>query len=623
MFGPPRFGELLYSVIARLKVHLVSISPKNLITMLFDNRNAAAIIDLPCNLQKLIDKMPGSWPYTAEGLIYDNTLYPFYAPFLSKDTSSKLFGLMRGNNGGSIHTITGIMASDIKTIDALRFCPLCFARDIKEYGEGSWYRVHQVPGVLMCPEHAALLLESSIRLPLMNKHEYYHANRSVCKVYPFAVKYSAKTMAFLLDLAKDVQWLVNERILPKGLNWFHDRYMELLIERGFATCSGRVDQIRLHEAFTSFYGKEFLDSVQSPLEGQDSWLARLVRKPRVAVHPIRHLLLIRFLTGSPEEFFSERAKYRPFGKAPWPCLNAAADHYLKRVVKQLHITYCGDTKRPVGHFTCFCGFEYSRRGPDTSTRDIFRIGRVVEFGPVWKSQLAKLASQGMSLRAIARNLNVDTNTVRKYLALEHKQQVDIAGVDEIGEIATLNCHRGIWQQGQADNPGSTKTQLRYMYPRSFAWLYRNDREWLRNNSPLAFKRQSYSFRVDWEGRDRLICDKIKDAVKTLMSIPGKPERVTIARLGKIAGVLGLVQKHLDKMPITKEYLNSVVESFEDCMVRRVQWAFRESLARAKMPTREDIEQMAGLRRGSYSERVENSINNCFNEARISKMFLLS
>ena len=54
------------------------------------------------------------------------------------------------------------------------------------------------------------------------------------------------------------------------------------------------------------------------------------------------------------------------------------------------------------------GFIYARK----QSTDIFKIGRVKEFGHVWHQKLIELSCENISIRAIARELGVDSKTVK-------------------------------------------------------------------------------------------------------------------------------------------------------------------------------------------------------------------
>nr|WP_285890595.1 TnsD family Tn7-like transposition protein [Halalkalibacter oceani] len=193
-------------------------------------------------------------------------------------------------------------------------------------------------------------------------------------------------------------------------------YKYLLQKQGFANFYGTVNQEKLAKQFISFYGQEFLELVQSNVDylNESCWLKNITRKQRKSFHPIRHMLIINFVGERINSFYQyAREKRYPFGKAPYYCLNPAADHYHKRVIPSVTLSTCTGTRRPVGTFKCTCGFIYSRRGPDITSEDAFKIGRVKHFGQVWLDRLQLLVTQGQSDYAISKTLNCDIGTVKK------------------------------------------------------------------------------------------------------------------------------------------------------------------------------------------------------------------
>jgi hypothetical protein len=53
-----------------------------------------------------------------------------------------------------------------------------------------------------------------------------------------------------------------------------------------------------------------------------------------------------------------------------------------------------------------------------------------------------------------------------------------------------------------------------------------------------------------------------------------PVKISIRQVGQTIGVLALLEKHLDKMPLAEAYLKSVIESVEDFQIRRIKWAIK-------------------------------------------------
>lgn len=90
--------------------------------------------------------------------------------------------------------------------------------------------------------------------------------------------------------------------------------------------------------------------------------------------------------------------------------------------------------------------------------------------------------------------------------------------------------------------------------------------------------------------------KVQRAVSRILESNGKPKRLTVSRIGAIAGVRSLLEKHLDHLPETKKYLEQVVESEEQYRLRKIQWAIEE-LRRQGEPLQEwKVLRKAGIRK---------------------------
>ena len=100
----------------------------------------------------------------------------------------------------------------------------------------------------------------------------------------------------LLAIARAVQWIFEQNPEPLGLEQLQKQYVRALVKSDLATFSGRVRMSEVLEAFTAFYSEEILTFMHCTLniQSQDNWLARLVRKPDSALHPVHHLLAYAF-----------------------------------------------------------------------------------------------------------------------------------------------------------------------------------------------------------------------------------------------------------------------------------------------------------------------------------------
>lgn len=609
-FPNPYPDELLYSVLARYHVRSGNTSPKITLRELFGKEVATAIVDLPCNLAALTKRLSDFSNYTYLDFIYNNTLFPFYAPFIPEERATLILKAMKSNNGSSINTRIGIMANTVQNSVYLRFCPLCLQEDITSYGEAYWHRVHQIPGVVLCTKHNIPILDSLVHWHEMNKHEYIAADEANCKAYPYKLAFNAVVIEKLSKLYQGAAWILNARLKSKGISWFYEGYKYILINKGYATPNGKVHQEALLKDFYQFYEPEVLKLTQAEIniDSQENWLSSIVRKPRKIFYPIKHMLVINFLQLSVQEFFHEKYAYNPFGASPWPCLNKASKHYHQEVIKEVLITYDNKAKQPVGTFTCNCGFIYSRRGPDNSKLDRYKIGRIKEFGLLWEEKLKELSLNAkLSFREIARRLNVDTNTVIKYIR-NGMGKADEEKRNEVEKEAqgSRNKYREKWLKLRNENPESTKTQLRQLDNSIFEWLYKKDREWFDENSPKTKHKISVSQRIDWNQRDSELLNKASKIVKALLATDRKPERITIGRIGKLIGAKALLEKHIDKLPLTNQYLRSVLENIEEYQIRRLKWATKELLNNAEPLKAWAIRRKAGLKT-NCSDCVERAI----------------
>lgn len=610
-FPNPYPDEILYSVFARYHIRSGNLSPKASLRELFGNEHATAVVDLPNNLDALVSNLSEFGTYFVEDFICKNTFLPLFAPFIPKNRAKLIFDSMKGSNGGDISNRAGIMASSIQNPKYLRFCYKCSFEDKEAYGEPYWHRVHQAPGVMLCPKHDEFLIDSSVPWHGLNKHEYVAASEENCRAQIIETPYSGREIDIFRRIGKSVFWLLESNLKSYGINWFESRYLKLLIEKGYSSPKGRVYQERFLNDFVQHYGNIVLTALQSKidLKKNDIWLSSMVRKVRKVFHPIRHILLLEFLGANVEEFMQVSCTYTPFGKGPWPCLNSASNHYHQNVIKNITIVYDTKTKQPVGNFECDCGFIYSRRGPDKTVSDRYRIGRIKEFGSVWMQKLKGLyCINDLSMREIARQLNVDTNTVIKYIDAGFHNTNCKESEEKEHELEILKeDYRSKWQRLLSANMNLTKNQLRNIDELTYMWLFRNDKDWL-NNIKYKEVNNYRNNRVDWEQRDNKLLIDIKKLVGELLNTDKKPQRITIGRIGRILGKQALLEKHIEKLPNSKEYLYSVLESVEDFQIRRIKWAATQLNNEGRVLKKWMIQRKAGIR-SNCSERILNVINN--------------
>lgn len=392
----------------------------------------------------------------------------------------------------------------------------------------------------------------------------------------------------------------------------HERVLEALklqlYEAGYASYGGKVNATLLCSDFAREYS-DVLDSLGYGTADKVSnhWLVHLMSAKRATYAPILYILLVRFLGKTIQDIFSGKAN-APFGMGPWPCLNKVCRYYEQLVIKHCEIRRAdwgrGD---PSGIFTCHCGFSYARQGPDKRPADLYRIGRIVSFGHVWEREYERLARiDDMSLRERSRRLGVDTGTV-KLRDTRHSQLLRSDRQDQ--QIDPKSRARQAWLHLLKQMPMAKIKQLRAAEPALYMRLYRNDRGWLRQNSPMKAPKPIVRQRVDWAQRDKDLVKAVKQSHAVLLRQPGSPSWITSTAIARATGMLSTIQHNKTKLNMTTKILEQLAESRVEFALRRIQWAMLVHQDEHLLPTRWKLIKMAGVERLLGVPLIQQALDN--------------
>ncbi|MFN6461027.1 MAG: TnsD family Tn7-like transposition protein [Nostoc sp. DedVER02] len=279
LFPDPYPDELLYSICARFQDRVKYPNQISVGRELF-GVIVTAPIDFPTHLGYLVANLPPQYCYTVDQLIDNHTLIPFYTPFYPHERINSIRNDMAGSDNSSIHGRLGILSAEIKPAQWLRFCPLCGDQDSKKFGELYWHRVHQLPGVEVCPTHLVFLETSSVRTRDRKRPQtFISAEQAIEKTSPRPLNISNLHDQILLKIAEDAAWLLNQKCLVANLQLLYERYRFLLGSQGLTSPSGKLRGSEFIKAFENYYSPELLElfysEVNKPTKRQwpISWLA--------------------------------------------------------------------------------------------------------------------------------------------------------------------------------------------------------------------------------------------------------------------------------------------------------------------------------------------------------------
>ncbi|GGG26541.1 hypothetical protein GCM10007425_21440 [Lysinibacillus alkalisoli] len=402
-FTNPYSNELLYSAIARYHFYSGNLDCKDTLEEMFDSRCVIPSVEIGSYFSVLAEKLGPH--YSVESLLANHTIYPYYASFLSKARQQEILQDVL-DDGQALYTRLGIVAGSICKKDGLYYCVECAKADDAQYGEPYIHREHQLQGINYCAHHELLLRKYPVTVDSRIQYvrfELKHMNlSSIYEMEPY------KDVA--VSIAKQAYQLLQLPLHALSRETISSQYRALLRSRNLITASNRVRQKDLYQAFNAYFPSGFLQRYESELNEtyEYNWLKVLLRNSERHVHPLRHLFLLHFLQQDVESLLTTSTDQGAFSSGPFPCLNKAAPHYRQLIIKNVEVTRDFKTKNLIGTFTCSCGFVYLRK----QSTDIFKIGRIKEFGYVWHQKLVELSCEDISIRAIARELGVDSKTVK-------------------------------------------------------------------------------------------------------------------------------------------------------------------------------------------------------------------
>ncbi|MEJ8555169.1 TnsD family Tn7-like transposition protein [Tepidibacter sp. Z1-5] len=612
-FTDPYENELLYGAIGRYHYYIGNIDYKDTLREVFRNESVIPSIELCARLDTVANNLGGK--YTADYIINNHTIFPFYAPFIPKTRREELINDMKYKDGKGIYAKTGILAGSVCKKEGIYYCPLCSEEEINKYGEAYIHREHQLQGVFVCPHNGAKLKKYKIDRTNSSRLEFIRLNE---KLLDLNAEYEENKDIYekLLKISKTAYYILNNNLYQFNKDTITKKYKEILYSKGLVTTNKRIKQRELYDEFIKYYGVEFLEIMESSIDKDNeyNWLKVITRNSKRTVHPIRHILFIIFLVDDIKEFFkSEVDEYNPFGKSPWPCLNYIAGHYKNDVVTELTITTDYKTRRPIGTFTCDCGFIYSRKGPDKVISDRYKIGRIKEFGSLWEETLKEyLLERKYGLRELARIMNCDPKTIVKFDKELGINYYETSNMRVEKQKNNKKENKGIDIQAYKENiltvinqnSSYTRTQIRELCKKEYTYLYRHDKAWLLEILPKNISRKNIDYksdkRVNWKKRDIEILNIIKEQYKSLL-LRDKPIRITKGNLCKESGILTIIEKKLDKLPRTKEYLDDILESVEEFQLRRARLIADEKLEGKEGIRLWEIQKLSRIRTSDFEK----------------------
>jgi len=582
--------ELVFSACSRYHERMNYRSSYCTARDLFGVSTARTSVDLPSRLHDLSKVLPFGHSYTADRLLTQHTLFPVYAAFESPKRASEMRKAMAGRR--PVHAISGSLTLKLRC-QFLRYCIECVVVDRATWGETYWHRIHNIPGVVVCPTHNAFLIDSPLPIGRGSCREGFVTAEKVisAKARPPKKIYHKEYSV----LALEHRWLLKQGPLSCDRASKFNRIVRLLYDRGFATFWGKIRRRKLEDALRAFYSSDLLRTLQSEVY-RSTWVPAITQpRHKSGQPPYRHILILHLLDCSLEQFFSLTDEpFKPFGSPPWPCLNRAADHFNQSIIVDCHVRMATDgTSRPLGSFRCECGFVYSRLGPDKTANDRLRYHRITAYGPALRGTLKELCKTARSRKEVALELGLSLRTVEYVLTRGGAPKTRTRKVSPI----LLNERRALWSAAVKKNPNLSRNKIRAIVGNVvYNMLRRCDREWLNQNAPPRVKPSGPPPLIDWPKRDQELALQIPIAAAQIKESPGRPIRASMTLIARKLGALEVIYKRPHCLPVTRVAILAAAETVLDFAIRRLRWAAESYKTEGKKFTIWKLKLRAGVSR---------------------------
>lgn len=324
-FPIPYPNELIYSTVARTGTYLGISSPKQLLDEVYGDRKVIATMDLPCHLQAISNQLKRTGRYSVDELVYQHTLFPLYAPFVSEEHRLRVLKMMAAGSQGAVHLMLGVAASRVKSVHGFCYCAACVQQQLKVHGECFWLREWYFPGLKVCPDHGPLtLLSENIG---DHRHLFLPLQQAIGKAQSCA-DVSFELMA-LACLARELMQL-SPGTSPTFEQWtefYHGLAVDFGFSRGKQVLHDRVYD-RIQQQFSVHNLSEL--HLHGPIS-ESFWLRSMFRKHRKAFSYLEHLVVwAALLPGmTPAEIFNQ---VRKLGGNVWPALELTRSTDTPKVV---------------------------------------------------------------------------------------------------------------------------------------------------------------------------------------------------------------------------------------------------------------------------------------------------
>lgn len=448
---------------------------------LFGAPYAALMHDFPSHLDGLNRTLAGELG-SSDYLALRHTLLGYFLVAQPAHVCQKIISDSVTGANSSLKFRLGIAASRVGGHHPLKGCSRCFDEQEANVGRAYWRVQHQAPSAMYCEDHDELLELAWDPTTPVHRRGWILPRSGLHRQWrrlPVLTGQAVGSLRRLAHFSAGWSLLSPAALLPERLA---ATYRYGLLGCGLVTAGGSLRLVEIVRLIRHHYrGLEEFDSFRALRNGDGSWsnlVGNLSRNVPRSCHPMKHLLMIAALFPTWGEFMgvyetSARLAPRPAERPEHLARSEDLHRQFKRLVNNEGLSVSaagrkvGITSTTAVRWAKVLGLTYTPRAKIHTPERLDEVRRRLIRGDT-KSQ-------------ISRELGLSSIAVDRVVSSEPA----VAGAwREARKVADRQAYRDHFASLVAAMRGRTLREIRAVSGSGYAWLYRNDREWLLENLPF-------------------------------------------------------------------------------------------------------------------------------------------
>jgi hypothetical protein len=541
-FVTPFPNETFYSLVGRF---IRRFSPIGFgIRCLFGRNFVSIKNELATDLSFFIKACSTVFPKTASHIYDHHTVWPLYKNLVGGKAKERIECQITA--GGKRVRSELASCRQFSSFIPL-YCPKCNQKQLENSDELYWNRIHQIPNILVCPDHFCYLEKAEAINDGQHASEYiFIPNKESCPI----ISPRFCDNEFIIEVSKTLKhWLLTP-------NNYQLDYRSKMIALGYSKGS-RLDFKKLETDFIKMVGKSSFEEYSACSERLAVLSKSLIYSYKTFINPVNHAII--------QTFFKRKAvstkikiEFLPFGKGPWKCLNKTCSSFQKKVIKDYRCNYIKKTKKYTGYFKCSCEFEYTQSTMENSIAGKIRI---VKYGSHWENAARTYLKKGYKVKEVARIIGHTVQSGEQALLKLLNGQVRKQSRKPRKPIcqAKLIEMRKVWREAVKEKIRVCNlTVIRNNNIATYNYLIKNDGLWIKafnNKYKSKIKIRVPRSMLDIES---IVLEKIK-----VLRTKYPAVKITKQRLSVVLGF------QLTKSDISQSRLNRLLSLVENQMLTRL------------------------------------------------------